>query len=101
MFTLHSIKLCSLVVRIIGSNLHVPQNSAIIIKNLKNYLSIEYDVMRMENKNESRHSCARAAVDCVYTLHTLRLYNVMLTKKVFTAWHIKTDCMAFQFYIYS
>ena len=44
--------------------------------------------MRMENKNESRHSCARAAVDCVYTLHTLRLYNVMLTKSV--------DCMADQ-----
>ena len=44
--------------------------------------------MRMENKNESRHSCARAAVDCVYTLHTLRFYNVMLTKSV--------DCMADQ-----
>ena len=57
--------------------------------------------MRMENKNESRYSCARAAVDCVYTLHTLRLYNVMLTKSVDSAWQIKTDCMAFQFYIYS
>ena len=45
--------------------------------------------MRMENKNESRYSCARAAVDCVYTLHTLRLYNVMLTKK-------SVYCMAHQ-----
>ena len=34
-FTPHSIKLCSLIVRIIGSNLHFPQNSAIIIKNEK------------------------------------------------------------------
>ena len=56
---------------------------------MKTYLSIEYDVMRMENKNESRYSCARAAVDCVYTLHTLRLYNVMLTKK-------SVYCMAHQ-----
>ena len=35
MFTLHSIKLCCLIVRNIGSNLHVPQNVAIIIKNEK------------------------------------------------------------------
>ena len=62
MFTLHSIKLCSLIVRIIGSNLCFVRNGTIIIKNEKNYLSIEYDVMRMENTNESRYSCARAAV---------------------------------------
>ena len=62
MFTFHSIKLCSLIVRIIGSNLCFVRNGTIIIKNEKNYLSIEYDVMRMENKNESRYSCARAAV---------------------------------------
>ena len=42
MFTLHSIALCSLIVRIIGSNLYVGRNSAIMIKNLKNYLSSEY-----------------------------------------------------------
>lgn len=85
-FTLHSIKLCSLIVRIIGSNLYVGRNSTIMIKN-KNYLSIAYDAMRMENKNESRYSCARAAVDYVYTLHTLRFYNVMLTKTVYCMAH--------------
>ena len=35
MFTLHSIELCSLIVRIIGSNLYVGRNGAIMIKNFK------------------------------------------------------------------
>ena len=35
MFTLHSIKLCSLIVRIIGSNLCFVRNGTIIIKNEK------------------------------------------------------------------